>query len=576
MSVTWNEECDVVIVGCGAAGLTASITAARQGLEVLVVDKSSHWGGTSALSGAGVWLPGNPLQRQAGIDDSIEKAGKFLAGVVTDEGLATTPRLRNAYLRNGLEMANMLLAEGIQWMSDAKHPDYMSDRPFAGVGRDVESRIFDAKRLGAWRATMRRSPAPYAINLSEIPLLGQGLSTLKSRWTLAKIFLRHRINRALGRDAVGCGQSLVAQLMCIAQRLGVEVRLDCPLMELVKAGDRIAGVVTGPAANLKRIHARAGVLLAAGGFAHGSFRQQHQKMDGKWSSASPEDTGDIVQMATGIGAMTAMLDEAWWGSTFVYPGDIPVFCHWERSLPFSITVDAKGRRFTNESEDYYLFGKAMISHGVDHCWLIMDGRHRKRYTFGGFFPGVTPPTLFDLGFFKTADTLDGIASACGIDARNLAATVQRFNHFADRGVDEDFQRGADPFDRYWGDPTNKPNPNLGKLEQGPFLATKIVLGDLGTKGGYVINENAQILNLRGEPIEGLYAAGNCTASIMGRTYPGPGVTLGPAMTFSYIAIQHAANSAKAPAGAAVAAERNSLRGAASARNRGIGLRPRTP
>jgi 3-oxosteroid 1-dehydrogenase len=206
-----------------------------------------------------------------------------------------------------------------------------------------------------------------------------------------------------------------------------------------------------------------------------------------------------------------------------------------------VVVDAEGRRFTDEAEDYYSFGKAMIAHGIKECWLVMDARHRRRYTFGGFFPGIRPKAMFDCGFFKRGDTLREIAAACGINAEGLTATVQRFNEFVNAGVDRDFARGGEPYDRYWGDPTNKPNPNLGRVEQGPFLATRIVVGDLGTKGGLVTDEHAQVLNLQGEPIKGLYAAGNSTASVMGRTYPGPGVTLGPAMTFGFIAMQHAAD-----------------------------------
>jgi 3-oxosteroid 1-dehydrogenase len=207
-------------------------------------------------------------------------------------------------------------------------------------------------------------------------------------------------------------------------------------------------------------------------------------------------------------------------------------------------VDDKGRRFANESEDYYLFGEAMIRHGVRETWLILDARHRKRYTFGAFLPGQTPQAMVDVGFFRKADTVDGIAWACGMDPAGLQATVERFNGFAKSGVDADFGRGDRGYDRFWGDPQVKPNPNLGPIEQGPFLAAKVHLSDLGTKGGYVTDRDGAVLDVQGRPIEGLYATGNCTASLMGRYYPGPGVTLGPAMTYGYISMNHAARRLK--------------------------------
>jgi 3-oxosteroid 1-dehydrogenase len=234
------------------------------------------------------------------------------------------------------------------------------------------------------------------------------------------------------------------------------------------------------------------------------------------------------------------MEEAWWGSCFVYPGNVVVFCHWERSLPYGIVVDANGQRFHNESADYYEFGQAMIRKGISECWLIMDARHRQRYTFGGFFPGSTPKEMFEYDFFKKASTLEELAAECRLPAEAFLNTVGRFNQMVNKGHDEDYQRGTRAFDVMWGDNKNKPNPNLGTIEKAPFLATKIYLGDLGTKGGYVTDGDSRVLDIEGNPIEGLYAAGNSTASVFGRTYPGPGSTLGPAMTFGYLAGEHLA------------------------------------
>jgi 3-oxosteroid 1-dehydrogenase len=206
-------------------------------------------------------------------------------------------------------------------------------------------------------------------------------------------------------------------------------------------------------------------------------------------------------------------------------------------------VDKHARRFTNESQSYDSIGREMLKKGVDEAWLIIDRRHRQRYLFGAMPPGRTPQAMFDTGFFRRADTIEALAGACGLDPAALRATVERFNAQARKGVDEDFGRGSAPYDNYWGDPTHKPNPNLGPIEKPPFLATRVYLGDLGTKGGLVTDEHARVLREDGSPIEGLYAAGNSTASVMGRGYPGPGATLGPAMTFAFLAARHAARRA---------------------------------
>ncbi|OYU34794.1 FAD-dependent oxidoreductase [Novosphingobium sp. PASSN1] len=544
MAGGFDEMFDLIVVGSGASGLSGAITAKRRGLNVLVVEKADVWGGTTALSGGGVWAPANRIQLAAGIQDSIEEAGLFLDAVVNDEGLATAPSRRRAFLEAAPRMVDLMVEEGMGWTCDKGHADYQSQAPHSKFGRNLDSKYFNVKKLGPLAATMRRGPAPFAIRLKDIPLIGRGLSSVRSILQMGYVFTRGKVAKALGQDSVAAGESLAAQLMLIASRLGIEVRLKTPLRELVSEDGRICGVVVEGPAGLKRIGSRGGVLLAAGGFAHAAFRSELQVEDGRYSSAIPEDTGDIVAMANGLGAMTAMMDEAWWGSCFVYPGNVVVFCHWERSLPFSICVDPKGRRFVNESADYYEFGQAMVREGISECWLVMDARHRQKYTFGGFFPGNTPKAMFDYGFFKKADTLDGLAAQCGIPAGEFQQTVQRFNQMVRKGRDEDYRRGTRAYDVMWGDTNNKPNPNLGPIEKGPFLAVKINLGDLGTKGGYVTDGDARVLDVIGKPIEGLYAAGNSTASVFGRTYPGPGSTLGPAMTFGYLAGDHVARRLK--------------------------------
>jgi 3-oxosteroid 1-dehydrogenase len=487
-----------------------------------------------------VWAPANRLQQQAGIADTVESAAAYLDEVVSDLGPATASDRRGAYLSNAPKMVDALIEEGMRWRVD-RQPDYLAT-PHASRSRDLDPELFDLKQLGAWRNSMRRNPLPFAMTLNEIPDVGRAFSGLSSAATMARILIRQAIARALGRDPVGCGASLIAQLMNIVQRRSVTVNLASPLREVLIADGVVRGVVIEQAGTLRRIQTKAGVLLAGGGFAHARMlRQKLQGVDGRLSSASPDDTGDLVEMAAPLNAMTALMDQAWWATTFLYPGDVPGFFQWERALPFSLVVDPQGQRFADESGDYDSFAKAMLKRGIETAWLIMDARHRKRYAFGGMPPGRTPRALFDKGFFAKAATLTDLARLCSIEPGALAATVDRFNGFADRGRDEDFGRGNKPYDRHWGDPTIKPNPNLARVERAPFLAARIHIGDLGTRGGFVTDSKARVLSREGVPIEGLYAAGNCTAAVVGLAYPGPGITLGPAMTFAYIAMQHAAS-----------------------------------
>ncbi len=546
MSERFDVEFDIVVVGSGAAGMTTAITAAYDGLKPLIIEKEPLWGGSTALSGGGIWIPNNRLQKAAGIQDTYEDAEKFLEEAVTDEGLPTSREKRSAYLRNGPDMIDMLIDHGVKWAADVNHSDYMSDLPHAKHGRSLDSEFIDAKNLGPWLKTMRRSPAPYAVRLRDLPVIGRGTSSLASIAHMAYIYFRDKFVRLTGGEPVGVGQSLAAQLMMVAQKLQVPVWLETPLVKIIFENRRAVGIVAMREGKEVRIGARHGVMLGAGGFAHEkAFRTRHQGKDGSHSEAAPGDTGDAIKLADEIGAMTAMMGEGWWGPSTYYPDPnggpgIPVFCQWERSLPHSIVVNQDAQRFSDESEDYYQFASAMLREKSEPTWLIIDSRHRNKYTFGGMFPGRTPQGLIDAGFFKVADTIEGIAEKCGLDAAALKATVDRFNQMARSGKDTDFKRGDEPYDRMWGDPAHHPNPNLGTLEKAPFYATALYVGDIGTKGGLVTNPDSQVLDTNAVPIEGLYAAGNTTASLTGRAYPGPGVTLGPAMTFGYLAAKHIA------------------------------------
>lgn len=295
------------------------------------------------------------------------------------------------------------------------------------------------------------------------------------------------------------------------------------------------------------MRARDGVLLAGGGFARADeFRRRYQAVGADWTAAIPEDTGEVIQIGLAAGGVLANMSGAWWIPVMLPPNGRRDFVVWERSHPGAIIVDQSGRRYCNESASYSDVGQKMQSRDRDTpavpSWLVIDGRHRRRYMFAGMPGGYTPREWLDTGYLTKADTLDELARRCDIPVDNLAATVERFNGFARTGRDLDFGRGDTVYDNYFGDPLVKPNPNLAPLEHPPYYAVKLYPGDVGTAGGLLTDEHARVLRDGGDVIEGLYAAGNTTASVMGTRYPGPGITLGAAATFGYLAMHHATRS----------------------------------
>jgi 3-oxosteroid 1-dehydrogenase len=532
---------DVVIVGSGASGLVAAITAARRGLSPIIIEKAAEWGGSSSLSGGALWIPANHLMARDGEIDTIEEALGYVRDVVPDEGSVTSKTRQLAFLVNAPKMLQFLCDEGVGLIREPFQPDYFSNSPHSKVGRTIQPIVSDGKKLGKWLETQRRYPGDvYAIKLGEYAAVGRGYSGLTSRLTMLKVGLRHRLMQLAGKQPLGLGSALAAELMLAVLRHKVPVVLGCRMSGVAFENGRAIGIDAEYSGKATRIAAPAGVLLCAGGFAHAEhYRRGYQNVDGSWSSASKDDTGDAVKLAESLGADTAMLDEAWWGCAVLYPDGTPGFLMTERTMPGSIIVDAQGRRFTNEAQNYNSLGRELHRRMGDPAWLIIDSRHRRKYCFGLMLPGQTPQALFDSGFFVKANSIHELANRCGIEAAGLALTVAKFNAAARRGLDEDFRRGENAYENYWGDPTIKPNPNLGPLQEPPFLATRVYPGDIGTKGGFVTDEFARVTRA-GVPIDGLYAAGNCTASIFGRSYPGAGATLGPATTFAFLAMEHAA------------------------------------
>jgi 3-oxosteroid 1-dehydrogenase len=387
--------------------------------------------------------------------------------------------------------------------------------------------------------------------LEVLPLL-MATKNLKNLISSARVGLRTLGRRLAGERPLWMGQALVARLMQIALKRGVDVRLGTALVDLLTENGRVVGARVRHNGVDSDLRADAGIVLCAGGFARNSaLRKKYQGVDDCLSAAVPEDTGDALHAALKLGAATTLLDEAWWGVSAVFPDDTRYFLLWERTFPHSLIVDAGGNRFADEAAPYNDFGRAVLDRQREFagapCWLIMDARHRRNYVFGNLLGGYTPDSLISKGVFKKASSLEDLARQCHLDPAALQRTVERFNVFAKTGKDEDFGRGDTIFDRVYGDADTKPNPTLGAVEQAPFWAVRVHPSDLGTKGGLLTDADGRVVDTAGQPIPGLYASGNATASVMGRGYPGPGATLGPATVFAYRAVRHAVL-AGAPAG----------------------------
>ncbi|WP_280527613.1 FAD-binding protein [Agromyces archimandritae] len=547
MSETWDREVDILVAGSGAAALTAAITAKDAGLDVLVTESTDRWGGTTMRSGGGLWLPNNPVMRRRGIHDSREAALEYLEasiGPVASIGPASSQARREAFVDGVAPFVELTERLGVVWSVGKDYPDYYPDRAGGRIGRSIEVKPFDARKLGDGLATSRIGDAiPVPLKNDDVWLLSRAWSTPSGFVRGARFVFRTLGGLIMGRKLVGMGGGLMLSLGNIVKKQGTEILLNSPLTELITAADgRVTGAVVSTPAGTQRIHARRGVILGAGGFAQRTeWRQKYHGIPG-YTSAADGDLGTAIEAGAAAGGALALMDDAWWGASVPIPGKQASFVLNERSDPFSIVVDQSGRRYLNESESYIDFGHHLLERDetvpANPSWLITDRRHARRYMFSGALLGGK--AMREQGIIVEAATLDELAAKLGFDRDTFRATVERFNGFCKTGVDEDFGRGRTAYDRYYSDPRVKPNPNLGPLEKGPFRAIKLVPGDLGTKGGLLTDEHSRVVRADGSVIDGLYAAGNTTASVMGHTYPGPGSTIGPAAVFGMLAARHAA------------------------------------
>jgi 3-oxosteroid 1-dehydrogenase len=567
MSGTWDASYDFVVVGSGGGSMCAALACKSVGKEALIIEKLPKVGGSTGYSGGVWWLPNNHVMKRHGVNDSYERARQYFDAAVTYQGPGTSEARREAYLRTGPKMAEFLEQQGMQFVYADGWSDYYDTLPGGEPrGRSLLAKLFDVKELGEWAPRLSRYKGPsIPANSDEYPQLFLMKRTWGGKRKAMQLGGRMLYQKITGKELVANGAAIQGRMLQMALRANVPIWTDTPVRELIVEDGRVTGIVAVRSGREMRIQAREGVLLNTGGFSHNAEmrrKYQPQPSSADWTNANPGDTGEILQAAIALGGSVDCMEEAWWVVTSLGPNEelpegarapdgspLPFMHHLDLSLPFSIMVDQDGERFCDEAGAYMEIGQRMYQRHKETgkavpAWVVMDSRQRKYYPWGTAMPGQIPEKWLDSGYMIKADTLEELAAKCNIDRAGLLRTVKRFNGFCETGVDEDYGRGSRAFDRCHGDPTIKPNPNLGPIEEDPFYAVRMYPGDVGTAGGLVTDEYARVLRDDGSQIPGLYATGNCTASVVGRCYPGAGSSIGASFVFGYIAALHASGAQK--------------------------------
>ena len=553
-----KDRYDWVIVGSGGGSMCAALAAKRLGKEAVILEKQSKVGGSTGFSGGVWWVPNNLLLARAGVHDSYELGRKYVDAVVGPETPATSAARRDAFLRTAPKMIEFLEAVGMKLFWPDGWSDYHDNLPGGQPrGRSIMADPFNIKELGEWAERLSTYKPFRSLPVSAEK--GRDLGLIKRSWVgkraalnLAWTILSAKLT---GKDIVTNGAAIQGRMLQIALREGIPIFPDTPVTDLLVEGGRVVGVKVMH--DGKELEVRGdNVLLDSGGFARNAqLREQYQRNPQSATNANHGDTGEVMQMAMRLGAATESLDAAVWVTTSrstngtwpegsVIDGEVfPPMHNFDISKPHNIMVDGLGERFVNEATSYVTIGERMYQRQQETgravpTWMIMDSRFIKWYGIGATPPGVTPKQWYDSGYLRKAATLEALAADCGIDAAGLKRTVERFNGFAARGVDEDFGRGEAQYDKWRGDPKNHPNPSLGSIAEPPFYAVSMYPGDVGTTGGLLTDEYARVLRSDGSAIPGLFATGNCAASPFGHTYPGAGASIANSFTFGYIAVQH--------------------------------------
>lgn len=561
-----SADCDLLVVGAGAAGMTAALVGALEGLRVVLCESSQQVGGTSATSAGTLWIPGNRQDPQTGHAEAAAAAARYLDALIG----ADDPRgTRSAFLQSGPEAIDYLAQRSqVRFLNAGRHPDYVVLPDAAESGRALSPVPFDGRELGADFHRIR-PPIPEFLVLGGMMVGKADIQTLVRRWQspsamvgTAKLVLRYvadRLRHPRGTRLV-MGNALVGRLFASLRDAGVDLRFGWALEDLHVVGGRVAGAWFEHDGRRSSVSSGRGVVLATGGIGHDQalMRELGAGAVADRVLACDSVQGGGIRAARGAGVPLEQHPRGnfFWQPVSAVPrhqGGKGLFPHLflDRAKPGLIAVDERGRRFANEAASYHHFAEALVAHreasGTRHCWLVCDADFVRRFGLGVIPPGTRNLARWAAkGYIEIAATLAELAGRAGIDADSLAATVVRSNAAAPSGRDPDFHKGEAPVDRFNGDPAHSPNPCLGTIGQPPYVALRVHPGVAAASAGLPTDADARVLRADGAAIEGLYACGNDAASLMRGTYPGPGITLGPGMVFAYRAARHAAASDRNP------------------------------
>lgn len=555
----WDHTTDVLVIGSGAGALTAALRAHDNGAQTLVIEKTALYGGSSAMSGGVLWLPSSPMIARAGGSDSPEEAKRYMKSVIgepsqnarIDAFVDTIPRfIEYLHARTRVYLESLV-----------GFPDMYPDNPDFKMHRCHEPLPFNGGSLGD-ELQFLRPQHPQTTLFGVIGWTASESLVLQARgkgwlWVAFSMVARYVLDipgrlRGMRDRRQVLGGALVGSLRRSMIERGMPLWLGTAAQELVTEDGRVTGVTALRDGKWVRIRARKGVIVASGGFEkNNAIRRRHlpQPTDAAWTAGSPGNTGEMIEASASVGAATRFMDAAWWGPTFLIPGEAQArMLIIEKNLPGCLIVNRVGERFVNESSSYTKVTKGILAANAPGresvpAALVFDSTYRKHYPFGPMLPSSFQPDFAvprsAWGGIMKADTIEDLARQLDVDPAGLAATVHKFNGYAASGKDLDFQRGDATYDRYYGDHSVGPNPCLGPISKPPFYGAKVYPGELGTKGGIDTDENARVLDQGGNVIPGLYAIGNCSASVMGQTYPASGSTLAPAMVFGFRAADDA-------------------------------------
>ncbi len=544
----FDETFDWVVVGSGAGSMASALVMRNAGKSVLILEKTPFIGGTTAKSGGVIWAPNNRFMKEAGIADSADAGITYLDAVAEDVP-GTSHEMRLTYVNESANMIDFLVDQGVALERASQFwPDYYDDLPGGcKTTRCVSAKPFNTKELGAWRGKLRKGFMEMPVRLED----GMKLGVMRSNPELKKV--QKRIiwgvikSKLLLKEEVSAGMALQGRMLKASLSVGVELRAEMPVIELIVESGKVVGVATPNA----RIGARLGVLVNAGGFAQNqAMRDRYQPgTRAEWSQTAEGDTGDLHTEMERIGGVLAQMDQMvgyqsthapGWENMYVTPPGQSL-----TAKPHAILVDQSGARYMNEAGSYELYCETMLERNKTvpaiPSWAIMDRRYVELYKVADtYIDKKVPQKWLDGGYINIADTVEGLAASISANPETLKASIDRWNASCAAGRDDQFGRGGRAYDQFLGDPAQLPNAALGEIAKAPFYAVPVVPGDVSTYGGVITDSHGRVVRADGSVIEGLYACGVATASMMGGVYPGAGCSIGPSLTFGYVAAKHAA------------------------------------